>query len=47
MFRSLFGIKQTENRDLTFSDIWKRGMDVTDAKTAAGEVVDYNSALAL
>ena len=47
MFRSLFGIKQTENRDLTFSDIWKRGMNVTDAKTAAGEVVDYNSALAL
>ena len=47
MFRSLFGIKQTENRDLTFSDIWKRGMDVTDAKTTAGEVVDYNSALAL
>jgi len=47
MMRSLFGIKRTENRDLTFSDIWKRGMDVTDARTAAGEVVDYNSALAL
>ncbi|MBE80949.1 MAG: phage portal protein [Gemmatimonadetes bacterium] len=47
MFRSLFGIRQTEARDLTFSDIWKRGLDTTDARTAAGEVVDYNSALAL
>ena len=47
MFRSLFGLKQQEARDLTFSDIWSRGLDVTDSKTSAGELVDYNSALAL
>ncbi len=47
MFRNFRSSKQTENRDLTFGDIWKRGLDLTNANTTAGEPVTYSSAMAL
>lgn len=47
MFRTFRSSKQTENRDLTFGDIWKRGLDLTNANTTAGEPVTYSSAMAL
>ena len=46
MFRSLFTAKP-EARDLTFSDIWKRGLDLTDSSTTAGERVNSDTALGL
>ena len=38
---------ETEARDLTWGDIWKRGLDLTDARTASGEPVNYDTALTL
>ena len=45
MIRRLLG-NQTERRELTFSDIWKRGLDTTQ-RTTSGETVDYDSALTI
>ena len=39
--------KKNEARDLTYADMWKRGLDLTDVRTTAGEIVSYDSALAL
>ena len=46
MIRRLLG-GRTERRELTFADIWKRGLDLTTARTTSGEVVDYDTALTL
>ena len=46
MIHLLFG-NRTESRKLTFSDIWKRGLDLTSDRTTSGEIVDYDSALTL
>jgi len=46
MIRRLLG-GDIERRELTFSDIWRRGLDVTTARTASGEMVDYDAALTL
>lgn len=46
MIRRLLG-GATEHRELTFSDIWRRGLDVATARTASGEMVDYDAALTL
>ena len=45
MIRTL--LARSEKRALSFQDIWGRGLDLTDVKTASGEVVNYDSALAL
>jgi HK97 family phage portal protein len=42
-----FSRKKPEKRDLTFADVWKRGMDLSDARTAAGEPVTYDTAMSL
>ena len=36
-----------EERDISFADIWKRGLDTLDIQTTAGEVVNYDTALTL
>ncbi len=46
MIRRLLG-GRTEQRELTFSDIWKRGLEADSARTTSGEVVDYDAALTL
>ena len=46
MIRRLLG-NRVEERRLTFSDIWNRGLDTTNASTASGEIVDYDSAFGL
>lgn len=46
MIRRLLG-GRTEHRELTFADIWKRGLDLTTARTSSGEVVDFDTALTL
>ena len=46
MIRRLLG-NRVEERRLTFSDIWARGLDTTTAATASGEIVDYDSSLGL
>ena len=46
MIRRLLG-NRSENRSLSFQDIWGRGMDMTSARTSSGEVVNYDSALTL
>jgi HK97 family phage portal protein len=45
MIRTLF--ERSEKRSLSFQDIWGRGLNMTDARTTSGEVVTYDSALAL
>ena len=45
MIRTLF--ERAEKRSLSFQDIWGRGLNMTDARTTSGEVVNYDSALAL
>ena len=45
MIRTL--LARSERRALSFQDIWGRGLDMLDVKTASGEVVNYDSALAL
>lgn len=37
----------SEERDISFADIWKRGLDTLDIQTTAGEVVNYDTALTL
>ena len=46
MIRRLLG-GDIERRELTFSDIWRRGLDITTARTTSGEMVDYDAALTL
>ena len=46
MIRRLLG-NRSENRSLSFQDIWGRGLDMTSARTASGEVVTYDTALTL
>ena len=46
MIRRLLG-NRVEERRLTFSDIWNRGLDTTSTSTASGEIVDYDSSLGL
>ena len=46
MIRRLLG-NRSENRSLSFQDIWGRGLDMTSARTVSGEVVTYDSALTL
>jgi HK97 family phage portal protein len=46
MIRRLLG-NRSESRSLSFQDIWGRGLDMTSARTASGEVVTYDSALTL
>ncbi len=46
MIRWLLG-NRPEHRELTFSDIWRRGLETTSNRTTSGEVVDYDSALTL
>ncbi len=36
-----------EGRDISFQDIFRRGLDLLDTKTTSGEMVTYDSALAL
>lgn len=46
MIRRLLG-NRTEERRLTFSDIWNRGIDQTTSSTASGEIVDYDTSLGI
>jgi HK97 family phage portal protein len=46
MIRRLLG-GDIERRELTFSDIWRRGLDITPARTTSGEMVDHDAALTL
>ena len=46
MIRRLLG-NRSENRSLSFQDVWGRGLDMTSARTSSGEVVTYDSALTL
>ena len=46
MIRKLLGAKP-EERNLSFSDIWQRGLDTSAQRSTAGEIVDYDSALTL
>ena len=46
MIRKLLGAKP-EERKLSFSDIWQRGLDTSAQRSTAGEIVDYDSALTL
>ncbi|MEO2193242.1 MAG: phage portal protein, partial [bacterium] len=46
MIRRILG-GSVEQRRLTFSEMWGRGLDATSASTSSGEVVDYDSALTL
>ena len=46
MIRHLLG-NRSENRSLSFQDVWGRGLDMTSARTSSGEVVTYDSALTL
>ena len=46
MIKFLFG-NRTEERKLTFSDIWQRGLPLSSDRTTSGEVVDYDAALTL
>ena len=46
MIRRLLG-NRSENRSLSFQDIWGRGLDMTSARTVSGEVVTHDSALTL
>ena len=46
MIRRILG-GPVEQRRLTFSEMWGRGLDASSASTSSGEVVDYDSALTL
>ena len=37
MIRRLLSTKANEERALSFADIWRRGLDVTELGTAAGK----------
>jgi len=47
MIRRLLSTKAQETRDISFSDIWRKGLDVTSLNTVAGEPVTYDSAMSL
>ena len=46
MIRRILG-GSPEARDISFQDIFKRGLDLLDVKTTSGEMVTYDSALTL
>ena len=46
MIRRILG-GSPEERDISFQDIFKRGLDLLDVKTTSGEMVTYDSALTL
>ena len=46
MIRRLLG-NRSENRSLSFQDVWGRGLEMSSARTSSGEVVTYDSALTL
>ena len=47
MIRRLLSTKAQETRDISFSDIWRKGLDVTSLNTVAGEPVTYDTAMSL
>jgi HK97 family phage portal protein len=47
MIRRLFGSPSEEQRDLSFADLWRRGLDGTDLATPSGATVNYTTALGL
>jgi HK97 family phage portal protein len=47
MIRRLLSTKAQETRDISFSDIWRKGLDVTTLNTVAGEPVTYDTAMSL
>ena len=47
MIRRLLSTKANEERALSFADIWRRGLDVTELGTAAGKAVNYDTAMSL
>jgi HK97 family phage portal protein len=47
MIRRLLSTKVQEDRSLSFADIWRRGLDVTQLSTTAGAPVNYDSAMSL
>ena len=46
MIRRLLG-NRSENRSLSFQDVWGRGLAMTSARSSSGEVVTFDSALTL
>ena len=46
MIRRILGGRQ-ERRDISFQDIFGRGLDTLTQKTTSGEIVDYDSAMTL
>jgi len=47
MIRRLLSTASAESRDLSFADVWRRGLDSTDLSTPSGEEVNYTTALGL
>ena len=47
MIRRYLGLRAPEERRLTFSEIWGRGLDLNGGRTTSGEIVDYDAALTL
>ena len=47
MIRRILGGAPPEERDISFQDIFKRGLDLVDVSTTSGENINYDSAMTL